>query len=119
MIKAKITQKVALAFSGKLSDAVHSFSCTKDVMSGEFGGLEWTEQADDLLQLIRLAQEQKYHVMLYTSMTEPELFTAIPELVGIPMWIKFGEYDATKRVYDYSNYGVLLATGNQYIKFCK
>lgn len=40
MIKAKITQKVALAFSGKLSDAVHSFSCTKDVMSGEFDYVE-------------------------------------------------------------------------------
>lgn len=36
MIKGKLTQKIGLAFSGKLSDAIHIFSCTKEIKSGEF-----------------------------------------------------------------------------------
>ena len=36
MIKSKLTAKLGSAFSGKLSDAVDSFSCTKEIRSGEF-----------------------------------------------------------------------------------
>jgi len=84
-----------------------------------FGGLEWTEQPADLLFLIGKAMARKYQVMLYTSRTEQELFKEIPDLKGVPMWIKFGAYDESRRVYDYASYGVLLASGNQYIKYCK
>lgn len=36
MIKNKIQSKVAVAFNKKLADAVHSFTCTKEIHSGEF-----------------------------------------------------------------------------------
>lgn len=36
MIKAKITQKVALAFNQKLKDAVFPFTCSKKIYSGNF-----------------------------------------------------------------------------------
>ena len=36
MIKNKIQSKVAKAFDKKLGDAVDSFTCTKEIQSGEF-----------------------------------------------------------------------------------
>ena len=36
MIKNKIQSKVAKAFDKKLTDAVDSFTCTKEIQSGEF-----------------------------------------------------------------------------------
>lgn len=36
MIKNKIQSKVAKAFDKKLADAVDSFTCTKEIQSGEF-----------------------------------------------------------------------------------
>jgi len=36
MIKNKIQSKVAKAFNKKLADAVNTFTCTKEIQSGEF-----------------------------------------------------------------------------------
>lgn len=80
-------------------------------------GLEWTESPDDMQQLILSALTWGLKVMLYTHMTEDEFKEKFPIIYKLPIWVKFGEYDATKLVDDNIQYGVKLATSNQYIKF--
>lgn len=81
-------------------------------------GLEWTLQVDEMFALITAALEYNLKVILYTYRTEEEMDAMFPYLSHIckGLYIKYGEYDETKKVANYSSYGVPLATSNQYIK---
>lgn len=83
------------------------------------GGLEWTEQPYDMVQLISLAVASGLQVMLYTRLTEEQFIEQFPLFEKSPIWCKFGEYDETKAVTNYISHGVPLATSNQYIKYMK
>ena len=83
------------------------------------GGLEWTEQPDDLIEIVTAAlwRSDRLKVMIYTRLTEEEFFNRFPILKNrYPIWYKFGAYDETKRSELYYSHGVKLASTNQYIK---
>lgn len=81
------------------------------------GGLEWSEQPDEAIALIRCAIENNLKVILYTGLTEPELFKRIPPTHLYGCYVKFGKYDCNKAVTNYTSFGVALASSNQYINF--
>jgi organic radical activating enzyme len=80
-------------------------------------GLEWSEQPDDTLALISCALHENLQVILYTGLTEQELFSRIPKEYLAGIYIKFGKYDENKLSNTYYSEGVKLASTNQYIKF--
>lgn len=80
------------------------------------GGLEWSEQPDEAISLIRCAIENDLKVILYTGLTERDLFRRIPPTYLYGCYVKFGRYDKTKASSNYSSLGVTLASTNQYIK---
>lgn len=81
-----------------------------------FAGLEWSEQPKELIALVKKALEEKLEVIVYTHHYEKEFFKLLPELEEMPIYIKFGEYDETKKTEANIQFGVKLATSNQYIK---
>lgn len=80
-------------------------------------GLEWSEQPDDTIALISCATEAGLKVILYTGLTEYELYRRIPRKFLVGSYVKFGAYDETKAANNYKSLGVRLASTNQYIKF--
>lgn len=99
------------------------------------GGLEWSEQPKDMMLLSYLALAQGYHVMIYTHLVEEDFFklvwadelmcrvkSCIPKVfkeVGQQrpfLFIKFGHYDESLKCDNNTQYGVKLATSNQYIR---
>jgi organic radical activating enzyme len=80
-----------------------------------FGGLEWTEQPDELCVLINLALRRELKVMIYTHKSITDFTRDFPELVGQPILVKCGEYVASLQGYYVSKYDVHLASGNQKI----
>ena len=95
----------------ELMDAVEANPFNQGVI---LGGLEWTEQPTELLALITEALNRGLKVLLYTGRTESWVKANMPELLGLPIWIKFGEYRAGSST---KSFGVLLASDNQYIKY--
>lgn len=81
------------------------------------GGLEWLDgQSGEAIYLIKGALSRGMQAMLYTRQSEWYLKTHYPELLHLKgLYIKLGPYDETKRTYQYSSYGVPLASSNQYI----
>lgn len=80
-------------------------------------GLEWSEQPDDTIALISCAKHENLQVVLYTGLTEQELFRRIPKEFLVGIYIKFGAYDEKKLSNTFYSEGVKLASTNQYIKF--
>ena len=80
-------------------------------------GLEWSEQPDDAITLIDCALRENLQVILYTGLTEQELFSRIPKEYLVGIYVKFGAYDEKKLSNTYYSEGVKLASTNQYIKF--
>jgi MoaA/NifB/PqqE/SkfB family radical SAM enzyme len=82
-----------------------------------FGGLEWSEQLNELTNLVNLAIQNDLEVMIYTGLTENKFKEVASDIYSIPnIYIKFGEFEDTQRVHENYDNGVLLATKNQYIK---
>lgn len=81
------------------------------------GGLEWSEDPESTIALVRCAKEFNLHVMIYTGLTEHQFFSVVPMREVHKCYIKFGEYDATKLSDTYENFGVKLASTNQHITF--
>jgi pyruvate-formate lyase-activating enzyme len=79
------------------------------------GGLEWTEQRDEMLDLVAWAKTTGLQVMIYTHMTLDELKREVPELFGRDIWCKFGEYDQNNLSDTNVQKGVHLASANQYV----
>lgn len=80
-------------------------------------GLEWSEQPDDTIALISCATEVGLKVILYTGLTEYELYRRIPRKFLVGSYVKFGAYDENKAANNYKSLGVKLASTNQYIEF--
>lgn len=81
-----------------------------------FSGLEWSEQPNDLVELVWLALNEELKVMIYTHLSEETFFFKIPELKGLNLYVKFGAYLPESQATDYYSYSVKLASKNQYIK---
>jgi len=81
------------------------------------GGLEWSEQPDDAIALISCATAAGLKVMLYTGLTEEELFRRISVDYLHNCYVKFGKYDNKHLSDNYTSHGVKLASTNQYIKY--
>ncbi|MDN5351578.1 MAG: hypothetical protein PWQ12_497 [Clostridiales bacterium] len=79
-------------------------------------GLEWTEQPEDLTNLVTAALNQHLEVMVYTHHSEKRFFEIVPGLIGKKIYVKFGLYDSNLRSDNHFSYDVKLATTNQYIK---
>lgn len=75
------------------------------------GGLEWTEQPEEMLELIRVAKDHGLEVMLYTHMGEEEFVDRFGRPSGI--YVKHGEFVAGGE--PHRQYGVQLANREQYI----
>lgn len=80
------------------------------------GGLEWSEQPEEAIELIRCATSNDLAVMLYTGLTEEELYRRIPREDLVGCLIKFGAYDTSCLSENYTSLGVKLASTNQYVK---
>lgn len=81
------------------------------------GGFEWTQQPDEMMELIDLAIENSLQVILYTHHTEEELKSILPKLYNRKgVYVKYGEYRIDLSSKTYTSYGVPLASTNQYIK---
>jgi pyruvate-formate lyase-activating enzyme len=80
-------------------------------------GLEWTYDPDGLRELVNVAIEQNLQVMIYTYMEEEQFKQQFNDIYQLPIWIKFGEYKEELKTYDNVQFGVRLASSNQYIKF--
>lgn len=79
------------------------------------GGLEWSEQPDDMIALISCAAAAQLKVMIYTGLTEKEFYRRIPSHYLHNCYIKFGKYDEKHLSDNYTSFGVKLASTNQYI----
>lgn len=80
-------------------------------------GLEWSLQPEELRLLVNEALKNDLKVMVYTGMEEKEFDSKFPDLIKLPIYIKYGRYDEKYKIDDYYNYGIKLATSNQ--KICK
>ena len=81
------------------------------------GGLEWSENPEDTIELIKLAKAARLQVMLYTGLTEEELYSRIPRSELQHCYVKFGRYDENALSDNYTSFGIKLASTNQYIKY--
>ena len=79
------------------------------------GGLEWSEQPDDMIALISCAAAAQLKVMVYTGLTEGEFYRRIPIHYLHNCYVKFGKYDKKCLSDNYASFGVKLASTNQYI----
>jgi pyruvate-formate lyase-activating enzyme len=79
------------------------------------GGLEWSEQPDDMIALVSCAAAAQLKVMVYTGLTEEEFYRRIPSHYLHNCYIKFGKYDEKRLSDSYTSFGVKLASTNQYI----
>lgn len=78
------------------------------------GGLEWTEQQNEMNDLIIEAQKNGLEVMLYTHHTKSWMLRNIPRVFGSGIYVKFGEYKEGEE--SHQSNGVWLASNNQYIE---
>jgi hypothetical protein len=103
----------------------HIISCTdlinkiKRVSVGNcivLGGLEWTEDKENLLSILDVLTKENMNIILYTHWDEVELKKLAPEIYKYDIWVKYGKYDINYKSDNYISNGVQLATTNQYIK---
>jgi len=80
------------------------------------GGLEWTDQSDEMIELIRLALQENLKVILYTGLTEEDFKSKFSEIYNSNIYIKFGKYEKDNLSIDNIQYGVKLISKNQKIK---
>lgn len=83
------------------------------------GGLEWSEQPEDTIELIQRAKEEGLQVMLYTGLDKDDLFKRVPREFLVGCYVKFGKYDNNKLMDNYLSKSVRLASTNQYIEYIK
>lgn len=81
------------------------------------GGLEWTHQPKDMLDLIEEALNNDLKIMIFTHMTKDEFIDRFPQLINKGIICKFGEYDYKNQSNNYYSNNIKLATTNQYIEY--
>lgn len=80
-------------------------------------GLEWTEQPMEMQELIECAIKSNLQVMLYTGLDETTFKQRFADTYKMPIYIKFGRYDESLSTDKNLQYGVKLASSNQYIHY--
>lgn len=80
------------------------------------GGLEWTEQPEEMTALINVALEAELKVMLYTHLDYWQLLMLFPHLRDSGITCKFGPYMDFIKDDNYYSCGIKLATVNQYVR---
>lgn len=103
-----------------------------------FGGLEWSEQIEELLEVCRLASGAGLKIMIYTGLSLTDFYSKIGEYaskkydyrldkettiyigmalldfyIKTDLYIKYGAYDKNMKTDDYYVFGVKLASSNQ------
>ena len=79
------------------------------------GGLEWSEQPDDMIALVSCATAAQLKVMIYTGLTEEEFYRRVQSHYLHSCYIKFGKYDEKHLSDNHTSFGVKLSSTNQYI----
>lgn len=101
---------------------LNSETIIKEVLKNPFnkgiilGGLEWTEQPEEMRELIHLALKNNLQVILYTGLNEDVFYKIFPDVCKLNIYIKYGNYDENKREQQLSYFGVKMASSNQIIK---
>lgn len=82
-----------------------------------FAGLEWSEQADELVLMVEECLKSDLEVMIYTGLSLDLFLNRVPGLLEIEgsIYIKHGAYVPEKACYDNKTHSVRLATSNQSI----
>jgi organic radical activating enzyme len=79
------------------------------------GGLEWTEQPEEMMSLVSTAIAWGLQVMIYTHHSIDEFLDMFPSLRGHDIYVKCGEYRQNEKGYLDEINDVRLASGNQKI----
>ncbi len=81
-------------------------------------GLEWSEQPEELIDIVKVAMAEQLKVMIYTGASLDLFLKRVPLLKSIQgdIWIKHGAYLPEKAVRNHEVYGVKLASSNQKIE---
>lgn len=84
-----------------------------------FAGLEWSEQPQELVMMVRECLEAGLEVMIYTGLSLDVFLKRVPELLEIKgsIYIKHGAYILEKATYDNESHRVRLASSNQHIEY--
>lgn len=82
-----------------------------------FGGLEWTLQFDELVDLAKTAKENGLKTMLYTGHTfhSKEMYFVTNKYCEYFDYVKCGRYREDLATANHIEYGVTLASANQHI----
>lgn len=85
-----------------------------------FGGLEWSNQPKELIKLSTKAKKYGLEVMIYTGLSEYD-FDLKVGIDNLPsnIYVKFGGYIDKLKCDNNKQYGIKLASSNQYIKYFK
>lgn len=76
-----------------------------------FGGLEWSEQPEELIYMVNLAQKEGLNVIIYTGLSKETFLKLIPELSGSGVLLKAGHYIKDSK--QIKSKGVKLTSVNQ------
>lgn len=82
------------------------------------GGLEWTEQPEEMKELIKIALENNLQVILYTGLSEDMFNKKFSDICKLNIYIKYGNYDEQCKTQELKCYGVKMASNNQTINKC-
>lgn len=80
------------------------------------GGLEWTEQPEEMEALVKRALFDGLQVMIYTSLDYSQFITRFPSLGGTNLLLKCGPYLEDFVSSSYQSMGISLPTTNQYVR---
>lgn len=79
------------------------------------GGLEWSEQPEEMMELVMVALKNSLQVMIYSGLKYEIFISKFPQLEGLDIYIKCGEYNTQLNTNENIQYGIKLATSNQKI----
>jgi organic radical activating enzyme len=99
--------------SKELIEEVKSNSFNQGII---LGGLEWTEQPIEMIELILLAIQNDLQIILYTGYDESIFMDTFPDIYRMPIYIKFGQYDENLKTVINESHHIKLATENQRVK---
>lgn len=81
-----------------------------------FAGLEWTLQLRECIALAKAAKNNGLLTMIYTGNSGYGIFAHTLETIGCFDYIKYGQYVEELKTANHIEYGVILASSNQYIR---
>lgn len=99
---------------GAVLDAVQSNPFNEGLI---LGGLEWSEQPEELVALASEALNRGLKVMVYTGLTLEAFLKSVPAIDSLEgtLYLKYGSFNVTALSTDHLDHGVKLASTNQHI----